>query len=194
MLDPFYRTIRGFASLIEKEWISFGHQFAKRTGHEPKKMSNASDQERAPVFLQFLDCVYQLLHLCPCSFEFNEMLLSDIMDAVYSCHFGTFLCDCEQERDEAQLRSRTESFWTVVELRQETSQFYSNVFYSTEQDVILPKIAFNSITLWPYLLRHYEPKAKDSSRPILQPPSIEDAYRKLLDENERLKKLLESQK
>uniref|UniRef100_A0A7N4NTB8 Myotubularin n=1 Tax=Sarcophilus harrisii TaxID=9305 RepID=A0A7N4NTB8_SARHA len=57
MLDSYYRTITGFEVLIQKEWISFGHKFASRIGHGEK---NYADTDRSPIFLQFMDCVWQM--------------------------------------------------------------------------------------------------------------------------------------
>ena len=57
LLDPYYRTLRGFQVIIEKEWLSFGHKFAQRIGHGDDRHSDA---DRSPVFLQFIDCVWQV--------------------------------------------------------------------------------------------------------------------------------------
>ena len=48
--------------------------------------------------VQFMDAVYQLTVQFPCAFEFNEDCLLKILDAFYSCEYGTFLFDNERER------------------------------------------------------------------------------------------------
>lgn len=130
MLDPYYRTIKGFEVLIEKEWLSFGHKFQhvratflfnllmevrvlnpyklqalqfcfgffsihklnlclfQRIGHGDE---HHSDADRSPVFLQFIDCVWQISQEFPNAFQFNEHFLITILDHLYSCRFGTFL-------------------------------------------------------------------------------------------------------
>ncbi len=60
LLDPYYRTLRGFQVIIEKEWLSFGHKFAQRIGHGDDRHSDA---DRSPVFLQFIDCVWQVVYI-----------------------------------------------------------------------------------------------------------------------------------
>lgn len=50
LLDPFYRTFKGFATLVEKEFCSFGHMFAKRSDYK--------SHEYSPIFLQFVDAVW----------------------------------------------------------------------------------------------------------------------------------------
>ena len=72
LLDPFYRTFDGFQLLIQKEWIEFGHKFADRCGSAP---ATEDANERCPVFLQWIDCVHQLIKQFPADFEFNLQFL-----------------------------------------------------------------------------------------------------------------------
>ena len=144
MLDPYYRTIRGFEVLIEKEWLSFGHKFAQRIGHGEEKHSDA---ERSPVFLQFIDCVYQMTRQFPNAFEFNEQLLITIMDHLYSCLFGTFLYNCECERDDNDVRTRTVSLWSYVNSQIED---YTNPLFASHISnyVIFPVASMRRLELW----------------------------------------------
>nr|XP_014340794.1 PREDICTED: myotubularin-related protein 6 [Latimeria chalumnae] len=94
LLDPYYRTMKGFMVLIEKDWISFGHKFSDRCGQvdgDPKEIS--------PVFTQFLDCVWQLTEQFPRAFEFNEGFLIHVHDHIHSCQFGNFLGNCQKQRE-----------------------------------------------------------------------------------------------
>lgn len=127
-LDPYYRTVHGFCVLIEKDWISFGHQFRERTGivglgrlrfnmAAPRESTDEEEDagpglwelltssfqtgaasQRSPIFHQFLDCVAQLQHQFPTRFEFNGEMLAELLLHVYAARTGTFLFNTESER------------------------------------------------------------------------------------------------
>ncbi|EHA99530.1 Myotubularin-related protein 2 [Heterocephalus glaber] len=104
--NRYYRTIQEFEVIVEKEWLSFGHRFQLRIGHGDK---NHADVDRSPVFLQFIDCVWQMTRQFPTAFEFNEYFLVTILDHLYRCLFGAFLCNSEQQRGKENLPKRTVS-------------------------------------------------------------------------------------
>jgi hypothetical protein len=112
-LDPFYRTFDGFKVLIEKEWCSFGHQFPMRCAHGLDKSSRQDDQI-SPIFLQFLDCVWQLLKQHPHFFEFNARYVLTIADHIHSGRFGTFLFGSDLERDKYDSRHCCVDVWTYL--------------------------------------------------------------------------------
>lgn len=111
LLDPFFRTIEGFAVLIEKDWCSFGFKFQDRCGHGVQP----SGQDRSPIFLQWLDAVHQVLLQHPQAFEFNGELLVFLADHVYSCLFGNFLANYEKDRIQLDVRGTCTSVWAYVE-------------------------------------------------------------------------------
>ncbi|KAI4177158.1 MAG: hypothetical protein LQ343_000640 [Gyalolechia ehrenbergii] len=76
-------------------------------------------KETSPIFHQFLDATYQLLHQHPTRFEFNERFLRRLLYHLYSCQYGTFLYNSERERVEANVRSRTRSVWDYFLSRRE---------------------------------------------------------------------------
>jgi len=117
LLDPFYRTITVFQVLVEKEWLSFGHKFSVRCGadtHSVKAREDYLDKQRSPIFVQFLDCVWQIKKQFSSYFEFNDTFLIACLRHVYSGKYGTFLFDCERERVEAQCSEKTVSLWTEI--------------------------------------------------------------------------------
>lgn len=136
LLDPYYRTVAGLAVLIEKDFLSFGHPFHTRCGHgeSSSTSSNAAGRDEgqiSPIFLQFLDCVYQIVTLYPEAFEYTPQYLLEIANHIYSCRFGTFLCDTERERVVlAGLRQRTLSLWDSLD---EDSSLKNPTFDTTKE-------------------------------------------------------------
>ncbi|RZC43222.1 uncharacterized protein BDFB_001366 [Asbolus verrucosus] len=93
MLDSHFRTKYGFQSLIQKDWVAMGHPFTNRLGHILNK-----DIEQSPVFLLFLDCVWQLTQQYPAAFQFSETYLTTVWDSAHISIFDTFLFNCEHDR------------------------------------------------------------------------------------------------
>ena len=82
LLDPSFRTRHGFARLIAKEWLSFGHQMALRCGTVApleRTSRSPSDEECSPVFLQFVECTWHLSQQMPRAFEFNGTYLAHLL-------------------------------------------------------------------------------------------------------------------
>ncbi|KYQ92289.1 hypothetical protein DLAC_06773 [Tieghemostelium lacteum] len=158
LLDPYYRTIEGFQVLIEKEWLSFGHNFQHRVKHGDRNYY--SDSQRSPIFQQFIDCVFQLLNQYPEYFEFNDDYLIAILDNLYSCQFGTFLCNSEKERQ--QIRTKTVSLWTYLNT---IKHHFHNVFYQPDKSLPFNILDWKSehIVLWK---NYYQRYWRSPSEPI----------------------------
>lgn len=192
LLDPYYRTFKGFQALVEKDWLAFGHPFSERAGlptlsgsgnmpfelsrqssstgsfsSSPSRQTSGSYTYQAPasthaqslnnyspIFLQWIDCVSQLLRVYPFAFEFSSAFLVDFLDCVLSCRFGNFLCNCEKERQQSGVSDASGCLWMyLADLRasEGSSHMHYNVFYepSKHEGPLLPPAAALAPTLWP---------------------------------------------
>ncbi|XP_065065007.1 uncharacterized protein LOC135691154 isoform X2 [Rhopilema esculentum] len=147
LLDPFYRTLDGFQVLIQKEWLSVKHPFMARN-----LSTGFVDDNLSPIFLQFLDCVWQLCHQFPVVFQFNENLLQTLATHSYSGRFGTFL-DFEKSK-----LSQIEpiSFWTWLNVVIMARDDFVNPIYEEEENSgpIYPVAAAPWLELWSWYTRY----------------------------------------
>eukprot|EP01036_Dinobryon_divergens_P034666 gene34666-44827_t len=144
ILDPYYRTVDGLAALIEKDWCSFGYKFQDRCGHGLE--STVLAEERSPVFLQFLDALWQLLQQFPTSFEYNESLLLFLADHQHSALFGNFLCNCSKERMELGLVGSTQSIWAYV--LQRKNEFSQKSGFEPFPHPLWPQLGQHMLRIW----------------------------------------------
>ncbi|XP_042564332.1 myotubularin-related protein 1-like [Clupea harengus] len=155
MLDSHYRTLRGFQVLVEKEWLSFGYRFASRVGHGDQNHANS---ERSPLFVQFMDGVWQMTRQFPSAFEFNELFLITVLDHLYSCLFGTFLYNSEQERILKEVPAKTVSLWAYINSQVED---FTNPFYvAYEHHVLYPLASTRHLELWVNYYVRWNPRMR----------------------------------
>ncbi len=143
--------------LIEKDFAMFGHQFKSRLGQRTKDA--LSDKEFSPIFIQFLDCVYQISVQFPTTFEFNSRFLLDIAYHAYSQRFGTFLLNTDKERRDANVKGKTASVWTLLNAHRE---LYRNEFYVADdpnlvEDKFFPDPLLPNLRLWEELYMKWGP-------------------------------------
>lgn len=150
ILDPDCRTVHGFEALIEREWIQSGHPFATRCKHGAYTIPSSRTREQSPIFLVFLDCVYQIYHQFPCSFEFNEKFLIMLFEHAYASPFGTFLENCLKQRKALEISKKTVSLWSYIN-RPDKICDYLNPAYEPNNSVIWPSVAPQSIVSQLYL-------------------------------------------
>ena len=154
LLDPYFRTFEGFAILFEKDFVSFGHKFAIRSGITENKFKKKTNQ----VILQYLDCVYQLLMQFPSEFEFTSEFLLFIAKYYDTNLFGTFLFDNEKQREEKHAKTETASIWTyLLGEHFENKEKYLNRLYDKEKvtKILTPHYAYYDYVLWTdYFLRN----------------------------------------
>ncbi|OQV18473.1 Myotubularin-related protein 13 [Hypsibius exemplaris] len=168
-MDPHYRTIAGFADLVEKEFASFGHRF----GHRSNLTQASQNSGIAPVLLQFLDCVAQVHRQFPISFEFNEYFLKYLAFHSASNRFTNFLTDSEAERVDLGLFDNRKmahspyepdlkqwpvscgSIWEYIAFVHKSSPKFYNFMYTRpllEEQVLRPFSTNHSVFLWDFYL------------------------------------------
>ncbi|XP_072938354.1 myotubularin-related protein 10-B [Epargyreus clarus] len=138
LVDPYFRTISGFQSLIQKEWVALGHPFCDRFGlprpGSPKEESGRESPavaQAAPVFLLFLDCAWQLQQQFPAAFQYTETYLTTLWDCAHNHVFDTFLFNCPRDRELASAKNfvqRPVWDWEEQFSEQDIALFYNPLF------------------------------------------------------------------
>lgn len=189
LLDKYYRTLEGFIVLIEKEWLSFGHQFRYRNKFyslidTPTEIS--SENQFSPIFIQWLDCLYQIMSQNYTKFEFNYKLLTFLANEVYEGKYGTFLFNNDYEREKYKAKKKTISIWTRV--LEKKNHFLNPIYDENNTDEI--NINYKKIKLWKEYFYKYEKGENEELYNGLFTRKIDD-YKRIISKKNKIIKEIE---
>ncbi|EMD43134.1 myotubularin, putative [Entamoeba histolytica HM-3:IMSS] len=152
LCDDYFRTIKGFIALIEKEWVLMGYPFAQYLGIDNDYFSNE------PVeFILFIHCVEAIIRQNPTALEITEDLIIFILDELYKGKCNTFLFNSEKERRRECVDGKTLSLYDLIIQELKLSKFKNYNFDVTSPVSISENLL--TIPLWTkYYLRYSFPK------------------------------------
>jgi len=152
LLDNYYRSCKGFLVLVRKEWMWFGHMISTRNGNfGVQGVPTTKRDQRSPVFIQWLECVYQILRKFPTAFEFTEQFLLDIAKCWNSGEFGDFFFNSEKERREQTAFfaiPRSMHKWFEQRLSDPNNPYVSQTSDWKQIDVLHHQFAVRELVLW----------------------------------------------
>lgn len=122
MIDPYYRTIKGFHILFLKEWIYFGHNFPRYLD-----LCNNRPEDFCPVLILFLDCLNQLLTQNEASFEYNHAFILDLANKIFKCRYFELTQSVQRYKLGSQRPSNDQVLVSVFETM--TGTQFTNPFY-----------------------------------------------------------------
>ncbi|KAL3310115.1 Myotubularin- protein 9 [Cichlidogyrus casuarinus] len=157
MLSPSARTLDGFLFLLERNWLQLGHPFYERSACGPiaqmRRLSSLqtlpTTVREAPVFVLFLDCVWQLMCQYPMAFQFSDYLLLLLAKHSNASEFGTFLGNSPQERLQKRVISDTGCLWKAL-LSPEKRKTLLNPQYviPIEEHICWPILNAQALNVW----------------------------------------------
>ncbi|GMT29128.1 hypothetical protein PFISCL1PPCAC_20425, partial [Pristionchus fissidentatus] len=162
-LDKQSRKMEGLQRLIEKEWISLGHPFSRR-------LLSVEGSPFCPVFLVFLDALYQLVEMYPTQFEYTSSSLVAIWDLVLTGTVGSV--SCEDATEQWQLGRHSSLFPLESHYKEPFTLLFHGIQYSAAiamtrtgrdkpllADIIRPPSSAANVRLWNECYLRWQPEA-----------------------------------
>ncbi|XP_021343644.1 myotubularin-related protein 10-B-like [Mizuhopecten yessoensis] len=121
MLNPQCRTQNGLQALIQREWVAMGYPFQRNGG-----LIIQDGGEEVPLFLLFLDCVWQISQQFPSAFSVSETYLTTVWDCASTGLFETFLFDSIHQQTRFNSEGRCMRRFRLPPVWEWSRQFSSN--------------------------------------------------------------------